>query len=69
MLRPEKNDEQYEEALEKVYAVMQKDVKDSSKGTILKNNLAILHLLLFGILRNKFLNYVSFIVFLVFCAI
>ena len=69
MLRPEKNDEQYEEALEKVYAVMQKDVKDSSKGTILKNNLAILHLLLFGILRNKFLNYVSLIVFLVFCAI
>jgi len=31
MLRPIKNNQQYEEALERIYALMQKDIKESSK--------------------------------------
>lgn len=31
MLRPIKNNEQYEEALERIYTLMQKDIEESSK--------------------------------------
>lgn len=36
MLRSIKNGEQYEEALEGIYALMQKDIRESSKATIFK---------------------------------